>query len=97
MCKKKNFVGGILLGAIVGAVAGILFAPTAGKETRKKLKKMVDAEGEFIKDTKEKTEEVARNTIDSIKQGIEKIGRYIDEKRGHSQPPHDDDNSEAAA
>ena len=41
MCKsKKGFLGSLFLGAIVGAVAGILFAPMSGKDTRKKIKKV---------------------------------------------------------
>lgn len=99
--KSNNgkIVGGIILGALMGAVAGVLFAPTAGKETRQKLKDMVDKNEEFLKGTKEKTEVVLTKTMDAIKQGIDKIGKIVDEKRHlHSKDKDDDsDNSEAAA
>lgn len=35
--EKGDFVAGILIGAVVGAVAGILLAPKSGKETRKDI------------------------------------------------------------
>lgn len=35
--RKDNFFGGFLLGVVVGAILGILFAPEKGSETRKVL------------------------------------------------------------
>ena len=35
--RKDNFFGGFLLGIVVGAILGILFAPEKGSETRKIL------------------------------------------------------------
>ena len=53
--KKPNTAGkvatGLTLGAIFGAIAGLLFAPKSGKETREDIKK-------FAQDTKEKGEEL---------------------------------------
>ena len=37
MSKESNFLTGIVIGAIVGAAAGILLAPESGEETRKKI------------------------------------------------------------
>ncbi|HEY9664970.1 MAG TPA: YtxH domain-containing protein [Allocoleopsis sp.] len=44
------FIGGLLLGALVGAVAGVLVAPKSGRETRKLLKKSADALPELAED-----------------------------------------------
>jgi gas vesicle protein len=44
------FVGGLFLGAVVGAVAGVLVAPRSGKETRQLLKKSADALPELAED-----------------------------------------------
>lgn len=44
------FVGGLVVGAALGAVAGLLFAPRAGRETRRFLKKSADALPELAED-----------------------------------------------
>ncbi|MBW4467934.1 MAG: YtxH domain-containing protein [Pegethrix bostrychoides GSE-TBD4-15B] len=44
------FVGGLLLGAAAGAVAGLLFAPKAGRETRELLRQSADALPELAED-----------------------------------------------
>ncbi|MBI4783396.1 MAG: YtxH domain-containing protein [Oscillatoriophycideae cyanobacterium NC_groundwater_1537_Pr4_S-0.65um_50_18] len=44
------FVGGILLGAAIGAVSGLLLAPKSGRETRQLLKKSADALPELAED-----------------------------------------------
>jgi gas vesicle protein len=36
--EKSSYFEGLMLGGILGAVAGVLLAPLAGEETRKKLK-----------------------------------------------------------
>jgi len=38
MGNKAEFLGGILLGALVGAALGLLFAPYAGEQTRTLIK-----------------------------------------------------------
>ena len=51
-----------LLGGIVGACVGVLFAPSSGKETRKKLKDMAEDIGEkaegMFGEGKDKMEEI---------------------------------------
>jgi gas vesicle protein len=37
MSEESKFSTGIVIGAIVGAAAGILLAPESGEETRKKI------------------------------------------------------------
>ncbi|ERN42563.1 gas vesicle protein [Rubidibacter lacunae KORDI 51-2] len=44
------FLGGLLVGSAVGAVAGMLVAPRTGRETRRILKKSADALPELAED-----------------------------------------------
>ncbi len=48
--NRSKFWGGLLVGAALGTLAGILAAPRAGKETRQILKKSADALPELAED-----------------------------------------------
>lgn len=48
--RTGTFIGGIVLGTALGTVAGLLFAPRTGRETRKILKKSADAIPELAED-----------------------------------------------
>lgn len=37
MSGKGDFIAGVFIGSLLGAAAGILFAPSAGEETRTQL------------------------------------------------------------
>jgi len=77
MCDKKDAFAAFVLGGIVGAVIGLLYAPKAGKETRKGLRRMgrdfadtIDDLREDVRDTGHKIYEEGRNTILSGKDKI---------------------------
>lgn len=48
--KSDGLLGGMVIGATLGAIAGILAAPRTGKETRHILKKSADALPELAED-----------------------------------------------
>lgn len=48
--QSGAFVGGVLVGAAFGAVAGLLMAPRTGRETRQILRKSADALPELAED-----------------------------------------------
>lgn len=58
--KKKSGTGKFILGALVGAGLGVLFAPKAGSETRKELK-------EKMKELLQKAKEI---DVDEVKTNI---------------------------
>ena len=61
----KSLFKGFLLGGLLGATAGILFAPEAGKELRSGIKgkgeKILKETKEFYSDTKGKAESTYEN------------------------------------
>ncbi len=48
--RSGAFLGGLLLGAAVGTLTGILMAPRPGRETRQLLKKSADALPDLAED-----------------------------------------------
>lgn len=48
--RSGSFIGGVLLGAAVGTLTGLLMAPRTGRETRQFLKKSADALPELAED-----------------------------------------------
>ena len=76
MSDKSHFFEGFLFGAVVGVLGGLLFAPTAGEETRKKLKDM--QENHIPPDT---TENLVSKTLDAIDQGFEKLSHMVSESK----------------
>ena len=48
--NSSDFMGGLLAGAAIGTVIGLLAAPRSGKYTRKVLKKSADAVPDLITD-----------------------------------------------
>lgn len=62
MAKGSKFFLATMVGAVAGAIGGLLLAPQSGKKTREDLKKMAMMLGKevsgTVKDTKEKVEEV---------------------------------------
>ncbi|MEH1845169.1 MAG: YtxH domain-containing protein [Nostoc sp.] len=48
--RSGIFIGGLMLGATIGALTGLLVAPRTGRETRKILKKSANAIPELAED-----------------------------------------------
>ena len=84
--KTESFLG-FLAGAAVGALAGILFAPAAGDETRKKI---MEAAAEGYDQAKEGAEELshkaevryryARREMNALKKTLMEQGEELKEE-----------------
>lgn len=74
--RGSGFAIGTLIGITAGAVAGLLFAPKSGKETRSDLK---DKAQELEAETKEKTE-TAKRKARSAKREAEATGERVRRK-----------------
>jgi gas vesicle protein len=73
-----SVLAGIGLGAIIGAAAGLLFAPKTGGETREDIKKAAD-------DLKVKAEEVVGELSTSVDELVQKSRGLIDTTRSKVQ------------
>ena len=80
--NKNQAIGisvGVLAGAAVGGMIGLLFAPQSGKKTRKMIKRELIAArrraGQYTEDIKE----FADDTMDRVKEGVSDVNR-----KGHA-------------
>jgi gas vesicle protein len=48
--NRDSFIGGVVVGAAIGAIAGLLVAPRQGRDTRKILTKTVTAVPQMAED-----------------------------------------------
>ena len=64
--RRGNF---LLLGALIGFIAGLFFAPKKGSELRRDAKNKID-------EIKDNTKDVLQGTFDDVK---EKINEFIDD------------------
>lgn len=65
--KSSKALASLLIGAAVGAVVGILLAPDAGTETRKKISKKTSEFGDDIKNKFGEVKETLKGKYDSIR------------------------------
>ncbi len=74
-----------MAGAAAGFIAGVLFAPASGKETRKKIKEQAAKTGEAAKEGYEKiakeTEKGIRIVKEKTTEGVDAIRDFIEKKR----------------
>jgi len=79
--KAKDFIGGALLGVIIGAAVGLLLAPQSGEETREAIREYSDEMGDKAKETSRHWMESGRDlyeqgkskVADAVQTGREKV------------------------
>lgn len=74
-----GFATGLIVGAAIGAVAAILFAPKSGEETRQHLKDLADQQKDNLKNqwdlAKEKVVTTAKEGVNSL---VQKASTSVD-------------------
>lgn len=76
--KTGKIIAGILSGAAIGAIAGVLFAPKKGTETRKNI---TDKSNEYMYGAKNKYNDLADNLshrYDSVKSKMKNKTRKVE-------------------
>lgn len=74
--QKKGGLGKFIAGLGLGALAGVLFAPKAGSETRKELKAKLDELLEKLKDVdKKEVKEYVEAKIFEIKEALDDLDK----------------------
>jgi gas vesicle protein len=85
-----GFISGLFIGAVLGALAAILYAPKSGNETRQQLKGMADQQKENLKNQWEQTKTKASETADAFKGKLSEVAEqakgavdvYADKAKG---------------
>ncbi len=91
--RSGVFIGGLMLGATIGALTGLLVAPRTGRETRKILKKSANAIPELAEDLSTSVQIQAdrlsagalRNWDDTLDRLREAIAAGVDASQRESQ------------
>jgi gas vesicle protein len=73
MQTDSRIILGLLAGAAVGAIAGILFAPDRGSETRKRISKATSDMGGNLKNKFSRMKGKARERYSEVRGGMEDV------------------------
>ncbi len=73
-CSAQAITLAFLGGAIAGMIAGVLFAPKSGEETRRAI-------GGYARKTEEELIEKAKEAREALDEAIERGKHFVEEKR----------------
>jgi gas vesicle protein len=78
MSSTSKWIAGLMVGLFVGAVAGVLLAPSTGEETRDDLLVKIDLLKEKINELIEKGGEFTSEKTDILKEKINALEKEIE-------------------
>jgi gas vesicle protein len=84
MSKSGDFVAGLMIGGLIGAAIGILYAPKSGKETREELGRKADELMAKAKEEYELAVEKSRKAYESTVQRLKSLEEKAMEKAGEA-------------
>ncbi|MGA7954908.1 MAG: YtxH domain-containing protein [Gloeobacterales cyanobacterium] len=83
--STENFLGGFVLGAMLGGITTLLLAPRSGRETRRILRDSVDALPHKAEDTLEnlqdQADQLVNQTRHSLDEAVERFQEALDAAR----------------
>jgi gas vesicle protein len=82
MKNTGDFVAGLFVGGLIGAVIGILYAPKSGKETREEIGRKVDDMMAKAKEEYEQALEKSRQAYEAAVQRLKAFEEAALEKAG---------------
>ena len=80
MSSTSKWIAGLMMGLFVGAVAGVLLAPSTGEETRDELLGKIDLLKEKISELIEKGGEFTSEKVAVLKEKINALEKEIEGK-----------------
>jgi gas vesicle protein len=88
--SNDGFALGLLVGAAIGVVGAMLFAPKSGVETRQQLKDLADQQKDKLKNQWEETKAKAADVAGAAKEKLNSIaGQTKDSVDGYADKAHD--------
>ncbi|MFM7407704.1 MAG: YtxH domain-containing protein [Cuspidothrix sp.] len=79
--RSGIFIGGLMLGAAIGTVVGLIVAPRTGRETRKLIKKSANAIPELAEDISTsvqiQADRLAHSTLQTWDQTVDRLQEAI--------------------
>lgn len=79
--RSEQFIGGLLLGTVIGGVTGILMAPRSGRQTRQLLKKSAQALPELAEDISTnvqiQADRLSDATLRNLEETLERLQQAI--------------------
>ncbi len=78
--ETGKIVGALLIGAVVGAALGILFAPEKGSETRKKISGKTDDLSDALKEKFNALVEEAKKEMDHARERVNEFAEQFSGK-----------------
>jgi len=79
--SSGKFIGGLLLGTVIGGVTGILMAPRSGRQTRQLLKKSAQALPELAEDISTNVQlqanQISEATLRNLEESLERLQQAI--------------------
>lgn len=76
--NKSKVISALMVGTVVGAAVGILFAPNKGKKTRQNIAKGTQNLANSAKDLTNDLAQQASNSYSNVMNKAEKASNYVD-------------------